>query len=1154
MHCSECGFENSKTNRFCGDCGNALVSSCSACGSSNPPNQKFCGECGTALVEQEPEEAPSAHAGERRFVSALFADLVGFTPFSEERDPEEVRAMLTRYFERARDTIERFGGVIDKFIGDAVTAFWGATQAQEDDAERAVRAALELVDSVSELGEELGLPELHLRAGVLSGETSVGAGGNETGLIVGDIVNTAARLQAAAEPGTVLVGESTKTLTDGAIQYEPAGNHDFKGKSAPVSAWRAMHVAGAVGGRGKSSGLEAPFVGRVNELRLLKDQVHACSEDGQARLVSIVGEVGIGKSRLAWEFQKYVDGLTEVFHWHHGRSPAYGGGVTLWALGEMIRSRAGIAENEEPHGARTRLRTVVAEHVIDSEEQDWIEPRLAAVLGLEPNPSGDRSELFTAIRAFFQHLARKATTIMVFEDLHWADESQLDFIEELVELSHGLPILVVTLARPELLERRPGWGSVRRNFVSVHLGPLSDVEMGQLVRGLAPGVPDGTTSLIVSHAAGVPLYAVEFVRTLVNSGDLILEGSRYLHTRELSTLEVPDSLHSVIGARLDRLAKEDRDLVQDAAVLGQSFTVEGLTALTGRSAEDLEPQLRDLGRRELFRLETDPRSPERGQYQFVQSLIREVAYGRIAKANRRDRHVAVAEFFQSRAPIEAAAVVASHYLNAYEAAADQELAARARDSLMRAARRAADLYSDVQALDLASRALEVPGTTADQAPIWLFMVRPATSLFHLDASVDYATKALDWYREHGTPSQIVHAAALLGFAILGKEMASEAAEAMDRYYDPSRLDEPEMRLLGSELARSHMLASDDPQLSAQIAGDVLGAAEAVDDMELVVEAMNTRGTAIGMDGRVHESTALLREAVRLGDTHNLLPATMRAINNLCVIGWVNGLTAIREQAERGYELAQRLGRLEFVTRMLSHRATALGEDGLFQEVIDLIDATDIGEGGPWSSSFVAQRAMMEWHLTGDSGPLVAAIETIRAVGPLDEPQMRDAMSNYESVLLYLKGDTKHALEAALTALPATLPAYELPRTAVRAALELGQAESLATIRENLGVTRGRRLKGFSLALEACDAALHGREEEAVATFIELDRIIAETEGALSMAVGKAEMGRALPNTPEAAQAAAEAHAWFVSVGAVGYLGRYEDVWRAHLAEDAVKTS
>ena len=698
MICSTCAVEIPDGSHFCGNCGTSLALGCPTCGHENPSDNNFCAKCGSSLNIEDSSTAsppvpdsPTADSGERRFVSVLFADLVGFTTFSESRDPEEIRSMLTRYFDRAREIIERFGGEVDKFTGDAVTAFWGAKRALEDDAERAVRAGLELIDAVEALGAELGIPEMAVRAGILSGEASVGSGGNQHGLVVGDIVNTASRLQSAADPGSVFVGETTQKLTDNAIRYESVGTHDMKGKSVPVAAWRALSVVGERGGKGKWEILEPPFVGRDDELRLLKDQLHATTRDGTARLVSIVGEAGIGKSRLAWELLKYVDGITEAIRWHQGRSPAYGEAVTFWALTEIVRSRTGIADTDEPLKARTKLRTAVAEHVTDLEEQQWIEPRLAGLLGLDDMPEGNRDELYAALRGFFQHISEVATTVLLFEDVHWADDGLLEFIEELVEMSTGHPILVITLARPEILDRHPGWGAARHHFLSMHLGALSGPEMTELISGMVPGIPGHTVSLIIERAGGVPLYAVEYVRMLVNGGDLVLEGSTYRQVGELAEVAMPDSLHALVGARLDRLDEESRSLIQDAAVLGQSFTVEGMTVLRGGSADDLEPKLRALARHEMLRYDTNPRSPERGQFQFIQSVIREVAYGRIAKSERKDRHLLVAEYYEREAPIEAAAVIASHYTNAYEAAPDSAMADAARSALIRAAQRATEL-------------------------------------------------------------------------------------------------------------------------------------------------------------------------------------------------------------------------------------------------------------------------------------------------------------------------------------------------------------------------------------------------------------------------------------------------------------------------------
>src|SRR5207302_10716454 len=332
---------------------------------------RFCGECGNALAADAPSaaEAPPAKTAERRLVSVLFADLVGFTPLSESRDPEEVRELLSRYFDTCRRLIGIYGGTVEKFIGDAVMAVWGTPTAQEDDAERAVRAALGLVDAVGSLGVEVGAPALQARCGVLTGEAAVTIGADGQGMVAGDLVNTASRIQSAAEPGSVLVGDRTRRATDVSVAYEDAGSHEMKGKAEPVQLWRAERVIAGVGGALKSAGLEAPFVGRDREFRLLKDLFHASAEEGKNHLVSVVGIAGIGKSRLGWEFYKYMDGLKELFRWHRGRCLAYGEGVAYWALAAMVRGRADIVEGEDARSSREKLHAAVERYVTDPEER-----------------------------------------------------------------------------------------------------------------------------------------------------------------------------------------------------------------------------------------------------------------------------------------------------------------------------------------------------------------------------------------------------------------------------------------------------------------------------------------------------------------------------------------------------------------------------------------------------------------------------------------------------------------------------------------------------------------------------------------------------------------------------------------------------------------
>ena len=493
--CSNCGVENPAGSRFCGGCGAVLSQLCAACGTANDPSMRFCNQCGSPLDGQAraPSAAPSQPASpraeptaERRLVSILFADLVGFTTLSESRDAEEVRELLSRYFDICRRLIGLYGGTVEKFIGDAVMAVWGTPVATEDDAERAVRAALDLVAAVSALGDEIGAPELRARAGVLTGEAAVTIGAEGEGMVAGDLVNTASRVQSVAEPGAVFVGEATRRATEQTVVFEEAGEHELKGKEGHTPLWRALRVVSGVRGQLKSGGLEAPFVGRERELRQVKELFHACAEEKKAQLVSITGIAGIGKSRLAWEFYKYFDGIVETIWWHRGRCLAYGEGVTYWALADMVRMRCRIAEDDPPESALEKLRATLAEHLLDPEERRFVEPRLAQLLGLSESEDGNRQELFAAWRLFFERLADSNPTVLVFEDMQWADASLLDFVEYLLEWSRSHPLYVVTLARPELLEQRPTWGAGQRARTTRGLNWLRDTRDGQTRLPLDP--------------------------------------------------------------------------------------------------------------------------------------------------------------------------------------------------------------------------------------------------------------------------------------------------------------------------------------------------------------------------------------------------------------------------------------------------------------------------------------------------------------------------------------------------------------------------------------------------------------------------------------------------------------------------------------------
>ncbi len=727
MICGTCGSQNDAGRKFCVECGTQLAAPCPSCGTPNPGGGKFCGECGVSLGAQatdaptETTAAPTAPAqvAERRLVSVLFADLVGFTTISESRDAEDVRELLDAYFGMCREVVGRYGGTIEKFIGDAVMAVWGTPIAQEDDAERAVRAALDLVDGVRRLGEGADVPNLALRAGVLTGEAAVTLGASDMGMVAGDLVNTASRLQSVAEAGTVLVGDSTRRASGEAIAYEAVEDQVLKGKELPVGAWRALRVVAKRGGAGRSEQLEAPFVGRDAELQLIKDFYHGTARERGVRLVSVIGQGGIGKSRLAWEFLKYIDGVTEVVYWHQGRSPSYGDGIAFWALGEMVRMRLGIGEGADEEETREALTGSLEEFIPDEEERRTLEGPLLQLLGFEVGSGAERGELFAAWRTYFERIAEQGPVVLVFEDLQWADEGMVDFIEDLLAWSRGRPIYVITLARPELLDRRPTWGAGQRGFTSLGLQPLTDAEMLELLGGLVPGLPDAAARAIVARAEGVPLYAVETIRMLINDRRLELAEGTYLPVGDLTTFAVPESLHALIAARLDGLDPGERSLLQDASVIGLSFGADALAAVSGLAADDVERHLRHLAQRELIVLDTDPRSPERGQYRFVQGLIKEVAYGTLAKRDRRARHLAAARHFEALGDDELAGVLAQHYVEAYRAQPDGEegaaVAAQARVALRGAAARASALASPAHALTYVELALEVTTEPARRA-------------------------------------------------------------------------------------------------------------------------------------------------------------------------------------------------------------------------------------------------------------------------------------------------------------------------------------------------------------------------------------------------------------------------------------------------------
>jgi class 3 adenylate cyclase/tetratricopeptide (TPR) repeat protein len=1041
MRCPACQSENREGRRFCASCGAELVVECPACGSANEPGDRFCGACGTALTAAPAAvPAPGPPATERRMVSVLFADLVGFTALSGPRDPEEVRELLSSYFDAARRTVERHGGTVEKFIGDAVMAVWGAPVAQEDDAERAVRVALELVDAVRALGERTGTA-LAARAGVATGEAAVTVGAVGQGLVAGDLVNTASRIQGAAPPGEVFVDETTRRVTEAAIVSEPAGAHELKGKPQPVPLWRAVRVTAARRGVGRSPGLDPPFVGRERELRLLKDIFHA-TEGGHAHLVTVSGIAGIGKSRLAWEFEKYADGLADEVLWHRGRCLSYGDGVAFWALAEMVRMRARIAEDEPAASADPKLEAAVAEWVIDAGERDWVLGPLRGLLGLAQGPELGREHLFPAWRRFFEAMAERLPVALVFEDMQWADEALLSFVEYLLEWSRDHRLFVLALARPELAERRPGWGAASRSLTALVLEPLPGEAMTSLVSGMVPGLPGAAVARIVAAAEGVPLYAVETARMLLDRGLVVQAGDGYRVDGEIARIDIPETLHALVAARLDGLGDDERRLLQQAAVLGKSFSPEGLAAVSGMPPEQIEPTLRSLARKELLAAQTDPRSPERGQYGFVQDMVRTIARDTLGRRERKRLHLATADHLANVGGDELAEVIAAHRLDALRLLPDDPDAPALRDlaraDILRGADRAASIAAPAEAYRLVVEALELTSDDGDRASLHERAGILALQAGDVAGASRQFTEAIEIFDRAGDAHAAARGRARRGDVLFLLERGDEAIAEMEEAYAVLATQPADAGLahLAGQLGRVCILVGQEAR-GREPLERAIDIAETLALPEVLSNALNTKALlTLAATGHREEARSLLLGALRVALDAGEIGAAMRAYFNLSYER--QGVDDYTHGYDRdGLALAERTGDRQWQRSFLAHTSYAALELGDWDETLRISDEVADSPGAGvdvFARGVRLTRAVVEAR----RGDVAAAAATLAAAG-FDETtadeQARAFLWTTRAELL--AAESRHA-EAAAAAHKACerVDALGLGHPAVKAALIL----------------------------------------------------------------------------------------------------------------------
>lgn len=883
--------------------------------------------CGASLV------AEAGAREERKVVTVVFCDLVGFTAKAEQLDPEDVRAILGPYHARVRSELERHGGTVEKFIGDAVMALFGAPTAHEDDPERAVRAAL----AIRDFGVEDGL---QLRVGITTGEALVSLGASPSegeGMASGDVVNTAARLQSAAPVNGILVDETTYRATRQTIDYGEAPAVEAKGKAESIPVWEAL-AARSRFGIDVTHYASADLVGRERELAALRDAFERARHERVPQLVTLVAVPGMGKSRLVYELSQIVDADPELITWRQGRCLAYGDGVAFWALAEIVKAQAGISERDTEAEAAEKLHSAVEDAFEDSGDARWVESHLRPLVGLEVETGlgGDRrGEAFAAWRRFLEALAEQRPLVLVLEDLHWADEGLLDFIDELVDWLSGVPLLVVCSARPELLERRPGWGGGKLNASTLGLSPLSQEQTAVLISHVLERtlLPAEIQQALLERSEGNPLYAEQFAQL-------------YLERGSAEDLPLPETLQGIVAARLDGLSREEKAVLQDASVFGKVFW----TGALGRSG-DATPLLHSLERKGFLVRQRRSSVESEGEWAFAHMLLRDVAYRQIPRAERAHKHRETAEWIESLGrPDDHAELLAFHWGSALDLAraAGQdaaELATPTRLALRAAGDRAYAVNAYPSAAGYYGDALMLWPEDDEERPQLLYRCADALYVAADERALDALERARD---------------ALL--AADDRETAAEAEISLSRIWwhrgrrdDFSRHLERAAELAGAEAspATARVLANvartrsigGDPEEGLRLAREALAMAEALALDELRVHVLTTIGSAKGYLGDptgVQDTERALELALA---AHS--PQAGSIANNVAVQAFFDfDLRRAAELMDGGRAIAERFGDASGVRWLRAQQASlalTLGRwDDALREIEEFIAECEAG--------------------------------------------------------------------------------------------------------------------------------------------------------------------------------------------------------------------
>ncbi|MBA3734847.1 MAG: AAA family ATPase [Actinobacteria bacterium] len=965
---------------------------------------------------------------ERKVVTVLFADLVGFTSRSEQLDPEDVEAILRPYHERLRSELERWGGTVEKFIGDAVMALFGAPVTREDDPERAVRAALAIRDWIAEEGE------LQVRIAINTGEALVNLDARPEsgeGMAAGDVVNTAARLQSAAPVNGILVGETTFRATTETIECRDQAPVEAKGKEAPIPVWEVVQ-ARARFGVDLAPAEQTPLVGREREVEQVVGALARVRQQRATELLTIVGVPGIGKSRLVGELFRSIEEGGELTYWRQGRSLPYGQGVSYWALAEMVKAQAGILETDSDDEAGAKLEQTVAQ-LID-EDAEWVLSRLRPLVGQTSATPGAQEETFAAWGRFLEALAEHRPLVLVFEDIQWADDGLLDFIGHLADWVRDVPLLIVCTARLELLERRPAWGGGKVNAATVALAPLSDEQTAKLMSALGAETEGG----LLERCGGNPLYAEQFARMLGERGEA--DGA------------LPETVQGIIAARLDSLTPQEKTLLQDAAVIGKVFWLGALGAT--------EQQLHVLRQKEFVQRARRGSVEGEVEYSFKHVLVRDVAYGQIPRADRSRKHLRAADWIESLGrPEDHAEMVAYHYVNALELARaagqdDEALAERTVRALREAGERALTLNALAQAASYYRQALALSPEDAE------LLLQYGRVLYLQDAQGE-AELAQARTGLLAADKRETAADATLMLADIAWQQGRR--DDMEAYLDEARslvADLPASRAQAAvlnEVARYEMLAGRiDSALERGLEALALAKELGLDD--LCARALNTVGVSRGDMG---DSAAFadMEATIELATRLNLVSELLRAWNNLTAVHILHGnLEKTRAGEAETIRLARHYGQYGFVRFIEGGAAFAnryhAGEwDDSYARADKTI--TDIEQGVRVYQAGAAYgfRGLMRLARGDDQGAESDAELSIEHVRPLRDAQALNPDLAMAAFLFSSVGNTQRAGETVTEALESMRPLRHLGFAVMEApllmwaALDLGREAELVEVLE-----------------------------------------------------------------------------------------------------------